>query len=145
MIIRALLSGLGLGLGSWLLLRGYFAPRQTLSDRVEAFGDKDGHLVDRGDPSGTIEGFALRLLEAVHGDSLMAVAADVAVTDGTLAKHALEKLKASVACGFIVSALAFIVSIVDGLTGLAFLFIVGSIGGYFLPDIELRSKAEERR
>ena len=98
-----------------------------------------------GTPLGLSKSSRFGLLEAVRSDTLDEVRADVAITEGTLIKHAFEKLQAAIASGFIVSCLAFVAGFVSGLTGMAFLFILAAIGGYFLPDIELKRKAEERR
>lgn len=145
MIIRAVLTGSALGFGFWLILRGFFAPRPTLDDRVRSYGESSVLGAREENVSGAVEQFSLWLLKAVKGDSLADVIADVELTDASLAKHALEKLQAAFGVGVLTASAAFFLGFASSATALLFVFVMSAIAGYFVPDFELKKKAAERR
>ena len=146
MVIRALVTGGALGLGVWLVLRGYFAPRPTLADRLRAFGETAAFRPKRHASEATRwDDLAMWVLRVSRADLLDDVSADVAVAGGSLEKHAVEKLQAGVGGGVLAAVLPFMLGFVGSYFALVVLFIIGAAVCYLIPDVELKRKAAERR
>lgn len=146
MVIRAFFIGIGLGLGSWLLLRGYFAPVASLSEQLRNFSDENRttrRITSRG--SSIIDRISLQVLELVSGEELDDLRADVEVAGLDMQQHAKDKLQAAVGGGLLAAVVPFMLGWVSSAFVVLVLALIGGVGAYFLPDVDVRKKAEERR
>ncbi len=144
-MIRHFLIGAGLGLGLWLLLRGMFPAPTTLAERLRRHAAMDIDPTTATAMGSLRARAALWLLRAVKGETIDQVESDVDVTGQTLEAHALDKLNAGLGGGGLLAVLGVMFGVIGSAVAIILVVAAGFIGGYFLPDIELRRKAEARR
>ena len=110
MVIRALLIGIGLGAGVWLLLRGFFAPTAPLSEQLRNFSDnnqRSGRTSTRA--TDHIERISVNVLELVAGEDIDDKRADVEVSGLDWGQHAKDKLQSAIGGGALVALVPFMV------------------------------------
>lgn len=145
-MIRTFLTGAGLGLGLWLLVLGLFPARPTLATRLSAFHDSSAPPTDAPTVFRTLwSRVALWLLDVVRGDFIDEITADVEVVGSDLRSHATDKLNAAIGGTVLVALVVYGLGIARSGLILACLVALGLVGCYFLPDLELKSKASTRR
>lgn len=146
-MIRAFLTGAALGLGTWLLLRGFFPARVDLRTRLARHADIGSH---RSGGTGTrVDSLlgrpAVWLLRSLRAEMLPQVEADLAVTERDLVAFALEKLKVGGALAVLFPISFYFVGVAHSPLTLLILAVVGFSIGYLVPDLDLKQKAATRR
>ena len=143
---RAFLIGATMGLGLWLVLRGYFPPRVTLKQQLTNY--ERVQLREEGETEGVASWhprIAMRVFQALNSDLDWQIEADVLVTGGRLVDHAKEKLNGALGAALLASVIPAMFGWVSSVFTLVFLAIVFAGVGYFVPDQELKRKAAARR
>lgn len=149
----ALLTGAGVGLGCWLILRGLFPPRPPLAAVLARL---DGRLGPAPVPvgSGADDGVAARLgwplaaLLAGTGIGLSGLRQDLALTGRTIERHLGEKVCLAVFGALLAPATAAILALGGVALPLAvplWASAVLSVGGFLAPDLGVRAEASARR
>lgn len=139
-------AGAGFGLGLWLLVLGLRPPRRSLSDRLADFHEGRATATDA--PSllrNSWTRLALWLFGAVRSEGVEEVVADSEVAGTSLDVHVTDKLNAGLGGATLSIVLGWLVGVVGGPVGLVVVAVIGFVVCYFLPDLELRSKARTRR
>lgn len=142
--MTAALAGGLFALGLLVILRGLFPQRASLKSRLAAFNDGEDMLADVVDTT-LFDELALTLFETIKGDDIDEVYPDLRVTDTTVQKFAAEKARAAVAAGVFAATIGVIFGVAKGVAPALILGLVGAIAGYYIPDFELKKKAEQRR
>jgi len=151
-MIEAALIGSLLGLGIIILLRGAYPPRATLAERISSVDtpllgydpDEDDDL-----PEQSIERmrqrFAMYVLRTAKGEKIKDVQADVAVSQGDLLTHALDKLSGAVGVMILALVIGMMTGFVSTFIGGIVVACAGAAAGYIIPDFELAKKAKQGR
>lgn len=147
----AILLGLGLGLGAWLIVSGAL-PAPIPLDR--ALADLHRRSVPLGIATGTQLSFLTRLLGASWADSLLGrrlteqVAADLRITDTTPAEHLAARLGVALTALLWAPCTAALMGLGGVPVGVAlplWVSIALAPVGFVYPSLALRSKAADRR
>ena len=146
-MIRAFVVGAVLGLGVWAVLRGLFPDPVPLRNRIQTRLDSglDGDRRPTVEATTATGRIAMWLLRHTRGEMLPETEADVAITGGTLEAYALDKLKAGAAGVVIVPVCVLLMGIAESVPVLILLSVLGAVVFYFVPDLELKKKAAQRR
>jgi tight adherence protein C len=149
-----MVAGTGLGLGLYLLLRGLWPGRRPLAATLAPLhGGADRPLPDPG-AGRTEAAWRLRLgrsVAAAFGQSVLdrpSLRADLAVMGRSLEGLLAEKVVTPVAGVLLVGAVFEILAVAGlhlSLALMAPLAVAAAAGGFFLPDLALRSEATRRR
>jgi len=135
-------AGAFLALGLVILFKGFVPGPPTLAEQLQEFEEVDLAL----DTSSTrLRSLAVQLFLFFRNDADGNSAADLAVTETPLEDHAYEKLKAAAGFGALAPAFTLIAGFIS--SGFAFVMVAttAAVAGYFIPDLELKKKAAERR
>ena len=143
-MIQSALIGMVLAAGVWLVVRGWFPAPATLSERLSDYSDVSILADDRSVLSALWRRIALVLLRAVNGGDLDDVGADLAVNETGAEDHAVEKLNAGVGGGILVATIGYLFGYTRSGFSIAVAVFLG-LAVYFVPDVQLKKKAEERR
>ncbi len=145
-MIRAFLTGAALGLGVWLLVRGLFPAPLDLRTRLARHAELQGRP---GGPASRVDSLlgrpAVWLLRSLRAELLPQIEADLAVTESNLTAFALEKLKVGTALAVLVPISLYFGGVAHSPFTLLILALVGMVGGYVVPDLDLKQKAATRR
>ncbi|MEP1122628.1 MAG: type II secretion system F family protein [Ilumatobacter sp.] len=144
MIQAAIIGGL-LALGVWLVVRGWFPAPPTLSDRLADFSEVSIHTSDQTALRSLWGRIAMAMMTTANSGDTTDVAADVAVTDGDMETHALDKLNAGVGGAVLMATVGYLFGFTRSAFGIALVLIFGFVAFYFAPDVELKRKAVTRR
>jgi Flp pilus assembly protein TadB len=143
-MIGALLAGTGFGLGLWLLLRWAVPSKRSLAETLD-----QPMVLDNPSPDTALRSFrgrvALIVLRRVKGDSMESLQTNLAVVGVDAEAHAVDRLHAALAGGGIALAVGRAVGWASGPTSGALAVAIGAAVAFWLPEIELRKKAKERR
>lgn len=148
-MLPGLLAGIGLGLGCWLVARGLRpAARPLAVTLAELERPRWGAVpVSRRGWSGRVRAAAMALVES-SGRDLGPLHRDLALVERTIERHAVDKL--TMATLGAVLPVGFALTITAGGVAAPPLMVAvgctaGAVGGFFYPDVALRSEAASRR
>lgn len=135
-------AGALLALGLVILFKGYAPGPPTLREQLQEF-EEVGFETDTS--TSRLRSLAIHIFRLTRNDADGAIAADLTLTEASVEDHAYEKLKAAAGFGAMAPVFAFVAGFLS--SGFAFLVVAatGAVAGYFIPDIELKKKAAERR
>ena len=146
--MTALLAGAGVGLGLVLVLRGLWPARPTLAASLAAL-QVDG-AGGAGQGQGPAPGLGARLVATLDrsGLRLAGVGQDLAIVGRSAERFFADKvLFAAVALALLpaVAAVLALAGIAVPVLAPAWASLALALGGFFLPDVLVRSEAAERR
>lgn len=144
-MIQAALIGALLAAGTWIVLRGWFPAPATLSEHLADFTDASIRTDDRTVLRSLWGRIAVAMLNAVNSGDIADVSADLAVTDGDVEHHAAEKLNAGIGGGVLIATIGYLFGYTRSVFTVALIGFVGFVGVYFIPDVQLKKVAAERR
>lgn len=149
-MIVGLLAGASFGLGAWMTLRGLWPPRPALVDAISAldrpFVQSDSsHQMWRS----RINKIALALGDFAGGES-KALRADLNIMELTALRYGVSRLTLAIFGSALPLVMVLIVASGTGALVVSPLLVViasigFAIGGFFIPVIDLRTKAAQRR
>lgn len=144
-MIQAFVIGVCIAMGIWLVVRGWFPAPASLSERLADFSD----VSVRNDEQTALRSLwgriAVTMLTTANSGDTTDVAADVAVIEGDLESHALDKLNAGIGGCVLLATVGFLFGFTRSTFSIFLVLIFGFVAAYFLPDMELKSKAAKRR
>lgn len=147
MILPAMLAGATVGAGLLVAAKGAFAPplprlERRLTELYEPLPSGGQSMVQR-----RWQAWALQLVSA-GGSDTRSLRRDLAVSGMTLERHAVAKLTYAVAG----AGLPVVVAVTWGaagiavpIGGIALLALLAGIGGFFVPEVLLARRANQRR
>ena len=144
MIQAAIIGGL-IALGFWLVVRGWFPAPASLSERLADFSDVSMRSGEQTALRSLWGRVAVSLLTTANSGDITDVAADVAVTEGDLESHAIEKLNAGLGGAVLLATVGFLFGFTRSSFAIVLVLLFGFAAMYFLPDLQLKSKAVVRR
>ena len=147
MILPAMLAGATVGAGLLVAAKGAFAPPlprldRRLAELYEPLPSGGESMVQR-----RWQSWALQLVSA-GGSDMRPLRRDLAVSGMTLERHAVAKLTYAVAGAGLPVLVAVVWSaagIAVPIGGIALLGLLAGIGGFFVPDVLLARRANQRR
>ncbi len=150
-MIVGLVAGAGIGLGMWMTLRGLWPPRPAL---VDAMSQLDRPPIASGQSSqqlwrARINKIAMALADLAGGES-DALRADLNIMELTALRYAVSRLTLALVGASLPLVVVLIVAGGTGALVVSPLIVViaslgCAIGGFFIPVIDLRAKAGQRR
>lgn len=144
MIQSAIIGGL-IALGCWLIVRGSFPAPASLSERLADFSDVSVHETEQTALRSLWGRIAMSMMNTANSGDTTDVAANVAVTEGDLETHALDKLNAGIGGGVLLAVVGYLFGFTRSSFAIVLVLLVGFVVAYFLPDIDLKGKAGKRR
>jgi tight adherence protein C len=144
-MIRPFLTGAALGLGLWLMVRGWFPAPVDLRTKLARYADIQTRPRGAARIDSIIGRPAVWLLRSVRAETLEQIEADLAVTDGELTAYAVEKLKVGAALMVLFPIVGYFVGFAHSLLAAVIIGVAAFATGYLIPDIDLKQKAAVRR
>ena len=144
-MIQATIIGGLVALGLWLVVRGWFPAPLSLSERLAEYSDVSIHTDDQTALRSLWGKVAVTMSSTANSGDLTDVAADVAVTEGDMETHALDKLNAGIGGAVLLAVVGFLFGFSRSGFAIPLVLLFGFAAFYFAPDIELKRKAATRR
>jgi tight adherence protein C len=150
----SLAAGASVGLGLMLLLRGAFPPRPPLAVSLARLQRRSSDLAlvashqQRGRGLESVLGAPLAALAGRLGLELRSLRADLRVMGRPLERHLADKVLMALTGLFLPPAMVALAALGGSSLPVAvplWASLLLGVGGFFLPDLALRSQAEQRR
>lgn len=139
----AAIAGSMCAIGLLVLLRGAFPARPDLKTRLAQFNEHD-FATDYSSDS-LLQSLATTLLQTVKGTNTEQLMSDLSVTNTSFDEIAMKKLRAAGALSAFMVFAGFLFGFLNNGMTVIVVVLLGAVGGYFVPDGELKKEAAARR